>query len=297
MSTVAHPRGPWRSTPEPWAWLTTAAAALAATGSVVGLFAYSSVYPDTYPSLTQQALAQDVVNLAVVVPLLIGAAAATRRGHPRAWPVWVGALTFTAYNYVIYTFSIHFGWLFPLWVAVLGLATYALLGAASVIDPAAAKASMRGGPIRTTAWFLIAMGGLFALLWLSDIVRALRAGTVPASVSDLGVPTNPVHVLDLALFLPAVVVTGVLLLRERPLGFVGAPVLLLFLVLTGLPILITPLVATALDQTASWAVAAPIAVITVAGLALLTAYLRGMSTIPARSPVPAAAGPPDASPR
>jgi hypothetical protein len=276
MTTLAHPHGLWRSDPAPWLLLSTAAAALAAAGSVIGLLAYPSVYGDAYPSLTQQALAQDLVNLAVVVPLLIGAGVATRLGRHRAWPVWLGALMFTVYNYVIYTFAIHFGWLFPLWVAILGLATYALCGGAAVLDPAAVRADMRGGPIRTTAWFLIAMGVAFAVLWLSDIIGALRAGTAPTSVADLGVPTNPVHVLDLALFLPAVVATGVLLLRNRPLGFVAAPALLLFLVLTGLPILVTPLVAVVLGQTATWAVTGPIAVITVAALALLTAFLRAM---------------------
>jgi hypothetical protein len=43
-----------------------------------------------------------------------------------------------------------------------------------------------------------------------------------------------------------------------------------------LPILVTPLVAVVLGQTATWAVTGPIAVITVAALALLTAFLRAM---------------------
>jgi hypothetical protein len=276
MNTIAQPHGLWRSEPGPWLQLSTVAAILAATGSVIGLLAYQRVYGDAYPSLTQQALAQDLVNLAVVVPLLIGAGLATRRGRNRAWPVWLGTLMFTVYNYVIYTFAIHFGWLFPLWVAVLGLATYALCGGAVVLDATVVRSSVRGGPIRTTAWFLIVMGAAFAVLWLADIVGALRAGRAPTSVADLGVPTNPVHVLDLALFLPAAVATGVLLLRNRPLGFVAAPTLLLFLVLTGLPILVTPMVAVVLGQTASWAVTVPIAVITVGGLALLRAYLRAL---------------------
>jgi hypothetical protein len=36
-------------------------------------------------------------------------------------------------------------------------------------------------------------------------------------------PTNPVHVLDLALFLPALCASGVLLLRHHRIGYSSAP--------------------------------------------------------------------------
>jgi len=61
------------------------------------------------------------------------------------------------------------------------------------------------------------------LLWLSEDVPALLAGGVPQSVRDMALPTNPVHVLDLAFFLPAVITIGVQLLRRRPFAFTVAP--------------------------------------------------------------------------
>jgi len=41
------------------------------------------------------------------------AAALALRGSVRSYLVWLGVLTFTIYNYVIYTFSVPFGLLFP----------------------------------------------------------------------------------------------------------------------------------------------------------------------------------------
>jgi hypothetical protein len=61
---------------------------------------------------------------------------------------------------------------------------------------------------------------------LREIISAIIAGQVPPSVVRDGFLTNPIHVLDLCLLLPALVIVGVMLLRRRALAFVYAPVLL-----------------------------------------------------------------------
>ena len=50
------------------------------------------------------------------------------RGSLRSWLCWLGCLSFTVYNYAIYAFSIHFGALFLVWIGVLGLSLFALIG-------------------------------------------------------------------------------------------------------------------------------------------------------------------------
>jgi hypothetical protein len=264
------------SAPQPSVWfrLSVGAAGLAMVGNVLALVGLDRVYGSTYPSLTDQAVAQDLTNLLLVSPLVIVLAVGAIRGSVRAYLGWLAGLTFTVYNYVIYTMSIHFGPLFPLWVAVLGLSFYALVGGLASVEPAVVRRQIVAQPRRLTGWFLAVVGILFALLWLSDIVRALVKDTAPASVLELGVPTNPVHVLDLAIFLPAAVVAGVLLLRQHDLGVLLGPVLVLFLALTGLPILVTPMVAQWLGDAAAWQVAAPIAAITAASLGLFVRLTR-----------------------
>ncbi len=83
---------------------------------------------------------------------------------------------------------------------------------------------------------LLLLAGLAGLQWLREIVPALLSGGTPKSISELDLPTNPVHVLDLSLLVPAVFVTALMLLRRRPLGFTLAPVLLVFLVLITLAV-------------------------------------------------------------
>ena len=254
-----------------WLWLTVATAGLAAIGNLAGLFATARIYGQESTGLVQQAVAQDLVSLVLVVPLLLGLAAWTAHGSPRARPALLGALLFTSYNYVIYVFAIHFGPLFLLWVAVLGLATFALIGGVAAVDPQPPSTT---SATRLTGWFLIVVAIMFGLLWLADIVPALRAGTAPASVVDMGLPTNPVHVLDLAFLLPAALVIGIGLLQHRPRALTFAPTLLLFLALTGAPILVTPFVAGARGEVAEWGATGPVGLVTLASLGLFATLLR-----------------------
>jgi hypothetical protein len=255
-----------------WLRLSIVAALLAAGGSVVGLVV-PGIYAPLTPVFLPQALAQDVANLLLVAPLWLVLATLARRGSLRAYLLWLGVLAFTVYNYVIYTFSIPFGPLFLPWVAVLGLSLYSLIGGLAALDHtavAAAFASRRA--VVVAAWSLMVMAILFGLLWLSEDVPALRAGLRPQSLVDMALPTNPVHILDLAFFLPAVLMVGWQLLGRRPMAHTLAPPLIAFLVLTGIPILLTPVVQAARGAVADWGVALPIGSLTVA-LTTLLAWL------------------------
>ncbi|WOQ17810.1 hypothetical protein [Raineyella sp. W15-4] len=261
---MSHPR----SSAVAWLWLSVVAAVLAIAGNIVAL-SWPGFYADLTPAFLPQAYAQDIANLALVSPLMLICAGLALCGSDRAYLLWLGTLAFTVYNYVIYTFAVPFGPLFLLWVAVLGLSTYALIGGLTTLDRTIARRFTGRRTVTVVGWSLIVLGALFALLWLREDVPALLAGTTPQSVVDLAVPTNPVHVLDLAFFLPAVIGVGVLMLRRRPFAVVVAPVPLVFLILTGVPILVTPLVQSAVGQPPAWSVAVVIGPLTLVVTVLL----------------------------
>lgn len=258
-----------------WLWISLAAAALAAAGNVAGLLWPEGIYDRETAALANAATAQDIVGLVLVAPLLVTLGVRASQGAHRAYLGWLGCLLFTVYNYAIYAFSVQFGPLFPVWVAVLGLSLFALVGGLSALDMAAVKACFADRSTAVPAWFLIVVGVLFAFLWLSEIVPELLAGRPSSSAADWRIPTNPVHVLDLAVFLPGVVTTGVLLLRRHPFGYATAAGQLVWLALTCLPILLTPFVADARGHEPGWAVTVPIGIVLVAALACLARLLRG----------------------
>lgn len=252
-----------------WLWLSIGSAVLALIGSIVALVV-PRVYAPLTPYFLPQALAQDVANLALVAPAWLILAALALRGSLRAYLLWLGVLMFSVYNYVIYAFSIPFGPVFPLWVAVLGISLYALIGGLLASDHDAVKTAYNNRRfVRVAGWMLIVTALLFGLLWASEDVPAIVNGRAPQSLADLGLPTNPVHVLDYAFFLPAIEVTGVWLLKGKAPAFTLAPSLMVFVILTGVPILLTPFLQTVRGEPAEWGVIAPIGTLTLLFLGML----------------------------
>src|SRR3954469_3035584 len=199
--------------PRTWAALSAAAAGLSAIGALIALLVPGRIYAHETLALSDAATAQDLVGLIVVAPLVLTLTYAASRGSLRSWLCLLGYLSFTAYNYAIYAFSVHFGPLFLLWVAVLGLSLFALIGGLVALQPRAFSDRVGVGGVRWVGWFLIAVAVLFGSLWLREIVPNLLAGRASTSAAVWRVPTNPVHVLDLAVFLPAVFLSGLALIR------------------------------------------------------------------------------------
>jgi hypothetical protein len=123
---------------------------------------------------------------------------------------------------------------------------------------------------------LLGIVAVFSLLWLSEIVPSMLAGTVPDALAEAGLPTNPVHVLDLAVFLPAAGLAGVLLVRRRAWGYVLAPVMLVAMVLLGLGIVSLMATLAARGLSAAPEVGAAFAVLAVVGLVVVVRFLRAI---------------------
>ena len=270
-------RMPPADLPRAWLKLSFVAAALALGGSVVGL-SVDRIYGGLTPAFLPQALAQDIANLLIATPALVISAILALRGSIRALMVWLGVLAFTVYNYVIYVFSIPFGALYPVWAAVLGLSLFALIGGATSLDSDAIAARFRSArAVRVAAWVTLVVAGLFVLIWLSEDVPALLTATTPKTAVEMDLPTNPVHALDYVFFLPAAIVCGIRLLKRRAFAYPAIVALLVFMVLTCMPILIMPFVQAVRGETAVWALLAPIgvlALVTTASVAWLLVTVR-----------------------
>jgi hypothetical protein len=126
----------------------------------------------------------------------------------------------------------------PLHYAILGASTWSLVLNIVGIDLDAVEAAGIGRvPRRTTGWFLVGVAGLFVLLWGGQIATSIVTGTTAPEVAALGLTTNPVWALDLALALPFLGFAGSLLLRDRRHAIVAAFPALVFSAVMGLSIL------------------------------------------------------------
>lgn len=208
-----------------------ATAALVAIAALAGIAAPATYARET-PLWRAQGIDQDWANLVVDVPWLVVSSWLVLRGSRRGQLLLAGALVYTAYTYAIYAFDVHFNALFLIYCAALGASAYALVALAPALRDAATWFG-DGVPRRLAAGLALASAVVFASLWLSQIVPALVQGTAPVDVDAAGLMTNPAHVLDLALVLPAMFAGGWSLWHRRPLGYAVVPVLLGFTVLMG----------------------------------------------------------------
>ena len=248
--------------------------ALLVTATSLGGLLLPSTYARETANWAAQAVGQDWVDLLFAVPWLVIAGAIALRGSRTALPLLAGGYAYTAYQFAIYGFAVHFNALFLVYCAALGVSSFAFAGLAAALSKHDGGPIGERVPVRLTGGFLIAVGIVFALLWLSEIVPALLHGGTPRSTAEAGAITNPVHVMDLAVVLPAHVACGVSLLRRRPFGRAFAPVLLSFGVLMSLSIAGMMVVMRIRGEAAALPVVVALAAVSAASAAILAAYLR-----------------------
>lgn len=198
--------------------------------SLLGLFD-PSIYGQETDNWATQGKGQDLGNLIAVVTLM-ASGYLYYKGSYKAALVWLGTLFYLIYAYIVYAVAVHFNSLFLIYVAVLGLSTYAIL---SVIGNLRAhEAHYPSSTARKIAGYtIISIGALFGLLWLSELIPALLSGTVPQSIKEAGLWVNPIHVIDLSVVLPGFIIAGYLALKGKQSGLFYVAPWLVFSVLMG----------------------------------------------------------------
>lgn len=204
--------------------------------SMVGIFS-DDLYRDETLNWKIQASGQDVIDLILIIPVLISTTLILLINKGRGLPIWSGVILYIIYTFVIYSFDIHFNKLFLYYCLILGLAFYSFLYF-SYRQLWQTNGAFNGGKIirKVIGTYFILIAVFFYSLWLSEIIPAMTSNATPKNLMDVKLPTNPVHVLDLAVVLPGIFITGVMLLRNKKVGFVFAPVILVFFILIDITI-------------------------------------------------------------
>jgi hypothetical protein len=170
-------------------------------------------------------LAQDVINLVLALPILLGSLWLVRRGSLIGLLLWPGTLFYVLYTYALYLVGAPFSALFLAYVGLVALSAYTTIGIVASIDAEQVRQRLAGVvPARTVGGILV---GLAFLTLAQDaggaLVSALAGG---GSVDPVA---HRVWIADLVVEVPAVLIGGVLLWRRKMLGYVaGAGLLLQF---------------------------------------------------------------------
>lgn len=193
-------------------------AAIMTIASIAGILYRDIIFPTD--ELLQAFLPNEVVNLIIGVPILLGSMWLARRGKLIGLLFWPGALFYVLYNYLVYVFGMPLNWAFVVYLTLLTMSLYTMTGLLASIDGKVVKGHLTGNvPERAAGGVLVVLGSLFLLLVFVEFFNALT--------SQLAVPTTNLglHVTDF-LISPALVIGGVLLWRREALGYVAGTGLL-----------------------------------------------------------------------
>jgi hypothetical protein len=198
-------------------WLSGVIAVLMVVASAAGLL-IGGLYRDG-PWAREALRGGDLTTIAVAAPVLITSMLLARHGSRAAQVVWLGALAYSLYNYAYYVFGAAFNDIFALHIVLFSLSIAALVLAAANIDTGAI--AHRFGGVRGAkliGGFLAVVGIVLGGLWLFLAIRFAVTGELIA-----GLPPDGVHLvfaIDTSLLVPALVISGILLWRRTPQGYV-----------------------------------------------------------------------------
>lgn len=192
--------------------LSLVVALLVSVASIIGLLYPATIYPTE--ELRHSFVANDVVNLFIVLPILLGAMWQAQRGSLIGLLFWPGALFIMFYNSVAYVFGLPVNVAFLLNLLVFSLSAYTTVGLVASIDGKAVQQALSGVvPERVGGVVLAGFGIVFFLRNLGVFAGAFMDGT-PIATGELAT-----LVADFAI-MPAWIIGGVLLWRRHALGYV-----------------------------------------------------------------------------
>ncbi len=194
--------------------------ALVIVSALIGLLQPSIYSRVVAPRILPGVFTQDVVALAMALVLLV--VAVVYRGESlRQRIVAHGILAFFLYAYGIYTIERVYTYLYPAYLAILGLSVYGLVyGMATVPRAQLQDLSVRPATRILAGSYGILIAVMFNIVWLSQLVPLISA-------SDRIEYTYSVYVIDLALVMPGFVIASIMAFRKQAMGLSALPTLFL----------------------------------------------------------------------
>ena len=200
-------------TPKAIYTLSQAVAALMAAASLAGIFFQSNMYQTE--ALRRAFFANDLVNLFIGVPILLGSLEMAKRGKLIGFLLWPGALFYVTYNYVAYAAAGLSALQTVFYLVLAILSVYAIFRLLASLDAAAISERLTGTvPERLTGGMLTGLGTLFFVQALVQLIVILSGQPAPAGA------IVPTFVADLVTT-PAWIIGGILLWRKQPRGYLS----------------------------------------------------------------------------
>jgi hypothetical protein len=190
-------------------------------GEAVDIYGGEGLYQfdNTYKAIGVRSF--DWVSLVVVTPLFILGIYRYRRGQFKGQLLLAALFTYLAYIYAIGAMGNAFNSMFLVWTALFSTGLFGLVLTLAGIDMAALSEKLAANfPRRSLAVYIILVGLILLLQYLSEVLSAYTTGNPPASLDHY--TTLELASLELGIMVPMHLVAGVLLWKKRAWGYLMA---------------------------------------------------------------------------
>ncbi len=186
----------------------------------------TGLYRNDSVSVAAQGIASDLITLAVGIPLLASSLYFAGKGSFRSRLLLTGTLGFFLYTYMSYTFLWMYNPFFIVYVLLMSCSLFAFILSMMSFDIETIKSMFKNDmPVRLLGGFQIFIAIAVGLLWLGKIAPSIVAGTVPAGLDHY--TTLVIQAMDLGIVVPAALMSGILLVRKRPYGYLLSSVIII----------------------------------------------------------------------
>lgn len=189
-----------------------------------GIYQYMSV-----PAAVSQ-IAQDKVTLFLGIPLFLISLYLFRKNSLKGKILLSGTLIYFFTTYMFNMASTIFNSLFLVYVAITGLSFFALILTLMSFERNKMNSYFSDKlPVKFIGGFLMFGAIATAGSWLGIVMPAVTGGKYPLELGHY--TTMVVQAFDLSIYLPISFLSGFFIFRKKQIGYLMAPVYLIFLVI------------------------------------------------------------------
>ncbi len=202
--------------------------------SISGLIFQDILYRDLNTYYLANIIPQDIANLVIILPIFILSLKLIKQEKIIGLFLWMGCEITLCYIGITYCFTIPFNHLFLVYIAIFGISFYALIWVLLILDYN--QIENLHNEEKNTKYvvnFLVIVFIAMYGLWLSDAIPQSILGELPKNAIDIGFPTSPFHIIDLALLFPGFLISALLLSKKKAIGYFLAPSYLALLSIFG----------------------------------------------------------------
>jgi hypothetical protein len=182
------------------------------------------LYQNDSVSVVSQGIAQDIVTMALGVPLLLIALYLYRKESLKGKLLLTGTLGYFLYTYASYCFLWMYNSFFLVYVFIMSASFFAFTLSMISYDIQNLGACFdKKLPVKRLGIFLIFFGVMIGMLWLGRIAPPLLDGSLPAGLDHY--PTLVIQAMDLGFIVPVAIIAGVLTIKRSPFGYLLSSVI------------------------------------------------------------------------